>query len=129
YVSPSPLFSYVSATSSLLSDHSPLSFLSFAATLLPLHSFPTRRSSDLGIKYSIATIPPLLMGSVRFLVAGGILYAVAARTTDAGSDRLGPRQWLAAFVIGAALLVGGNGGVILAEQYVPTGVVAVLVAA
>jgi len=85
-------------------------------------------STYLGIKYSIATIPPLLMGSVRFLVAGGILYAVAARTTDAGSDRLGPRQWLAAFVIGAALLVGGNGGVILAEQYVPTGVVALLVA-
>ena len=80
-------------------------------------------STYLGIKYSIATIPPLLMGSVRFLVAGGILYAVAARTTDAGSDRLGPRQWLAAFVIGAALLVGGNGGVILAEQYAPTGVI------
>ena len=85
-------------------------------------------STYLGIKYSIATIPPLLMGSVRFLVAGGILYAIAARTGDAGNDRLGARQWLAALVIGAALLVGGNGGVILAEQYVPTGVVALLVA-
>ena len=85
-------------------------------------------STYLGIKYSIATIPPLLMGSVRFLVAGAILYAVAARTGDTGNDRLGGRQWLAAFVIGAALLVGGNGGVILAEQYVPTGVAALLVA-
>src|SRR5207302_8481345 len=70
-------------------------------------------STYLGIKYSIATIPPLLMGSVRFLVACGILYAVAARTTDAGSDRLGPRQRLAAFVMGATLLVGGHGRVIL----------------
>jgi drug/metabolite transporter (DMT)-like permease len=41
---------------------------------------------------------------------------------------VGSRQWIAALVIGGALLVGGNGGVILAEQYVPTGVVALLVA-
>jgi drug/metabolite transporter (DMT)-like permease len=85
-------------------------------------------STYLGIKYAIATIPPLLMGSVRFLVAGGILYALALRTGDARGDRLGARQWLAALVIGAALLVGGNGGVILAEQYVPSGVAALLVA-
>jgi drug/metabolite transporter (DMT)-like permease len=85
-------------------------------------------STYLGIKYSIATIPPLLMGSVRFLVAGIILYAIASRTGDGRSDRLGARQWLTALAIGALLLVGGNGGVILAEQYVPTGVVALLVA-
>jgi len=85
-------------------------------------------STYLGIKFSIATIPPLLMGSVRFLIAGIVLYAIAVRSGDARGDRLGARQWLAALVIGAALLVGGNGGVILAEQYVPTGVVALLVA-
>ncbi len=85
-------------------------------------------STYLGIKYAIDTIPPLLMGSVRFLVAGGVLYALAIRTGDARGDRVGSRQWIAALVIGGALLVGGNGGVILAEQYVPTGVVALLVA-
>ena len=85
-------------------------------------------STYLGIKFSIATIPPLLMGSVRFLVAGAILYVIGIRAGDVRGDRLGPRQWLAALVIGSALLVGGNGGVILAEQYVPTGVVALLVA-
>jgi len=85
-------------------------------------------STYLGIKFSIATIPPLLMGSVRFLVAGAILYVIGIRAGDVRGDRLGARQWLAALVIGSALLVGGNGGVILAEQYVPTGVVALLVA-
>jgi drug/metabolite transporter (DMT)-like permease len=85
-------------------------------------------STYLGIKYAIDTIPPLLMGSVRFLVAGGVLYALAIRTGDTRGDRVGSRQWIAALVIGGLMLVGGNGGVILAEQYVPTGVVALLVA-
>lgn len=85
-------------------------------------------STYLGIKYAIDTIPPLLMGSLRFLVAGGVLYLLAIRTGASTRDRIGARQWLAALVIGGALLVGGNGGVILAEQYAPTGVVALLVA-
>jgi drug/metabolite transporter (DMT)-like permease len=85
-------------------------------------------STYLGIKYAIDTIPPLLMGSLRFLVAGGVLYVLAQRTGDRRGDRVGARQWLAALLIGGLLLVGGNGGVILAEQYAPTGVVALLVA-
>src|SRR6266853_2509574 len=85
-------------------------------------------STYLGIKYAIDTIPPILMGSVRFLVAGGVLYLLAIRTGDTRGDRVGARQWMAALLIGGALLVGGNGGVILAEQYAPTGVVALLVA-
>ena len=85
-------------------------------------------STYLGIKYAIATIPPLLMGSFRFLAAGGVLYLLAIRQGDSAGDRPGSRQWLAALAIGGALLVGGNGGVILAEQYVPTGVVALFVA-
>src|SRR5216110_1983529 len=84
-------------------------------------------STYLGIKFAIDTIPPLLMGSLRFLVAGGVLYALAARGGGASRDRLGATQWGAALLIGAALLLGGNGGVILAEQYAPTGVVPLLV--
>jgi drug/metabolite transporter (DMT)-like permease len=85
-------------------------------------------STYLGIKYAIDTIPPFLMGSLRFLVAGGVLYLLAVRAGDTRGDRVGARQWMAALLIGGALLVGGNGGVILAEQYAPTGVVALLVA-
>src|SRR3989454_6408805 len=82
----------------------------------------------LGIRFASDPIPPLLMGSLRFLVAGGVLYVVAARSGGVARDRVGATQWLAALLIGAALLLGGNGGVILAEQYAPTGVVALLVA-
>ena len=85
-------------------------------------------STYLGIKYAIATMPPLLMGSLRFLAAGGVLYLLAIRQGDTTKDRPGSKQWLAALAMGGAMLVGGNGGVILAEQYVPTGVVALFVA-
>ncbi len=85
-------------------------------------------STYLGIKFAIATIPPLLMGSFRFLAAGAVLYLLAIRRGDTVGDRPATGQWLAALAIAGALLVGGNGGVILAEQYVPTGVVALFVA-
>jgi drug/metabolite transporter (DMT)-like permease len=85
-------------------------------------------STYLGIKYAIATMPPLLMGSLRFLAAGGVLYLLAIRQGDTAKDQPRTRQWLAALAIGGAMLVGGNGGVILAEQYVPIGVVALFVA-
>src|SRR5437870_3342838 len=85
-------------------------------------------STYLGIKDPIETIPPLMMGSLRFIAAGGVLYLLAIRTGDRRRDPIGGRQWMAALLIGGALLVGGNGGVILAEQYAPTGVVALLVA-
>jgi drug/metabolite transporter (DMT)-like permease len=85
-------------------------------------------STYLGIKFSLDTIPPFLMGSTRFLVAGAVLYVIAIRTGDTRGDRVGSGQWMAALLIGGAMLLGGNGGVILAEQYAPTGVVALLVA-
>jgi drug/metabolite transporter (DMT)-like permease len=85
-------------------------------------------STYLGIKFSIETIPPYLMGSLRFLVAGGVLFLIASRTGERANGQLGWPQWRATLFIGAALLLGGNGGVILAEQYVPTGIVALLVA-
>lgn len=85
-------------------------------------------STYLGIKFSIETIPPLFMGGIRFLVAGAVLFALAARRGDTKGDRLGLPQWRATLLMGAALLAGGNGGVILAEQYIPTGVAALLVA-
>src|SRR5438552_8709848 len=68
------------------------------------------------------------MGSLRFLVAGGVLYALAARGGGVARDRLGASQWGADVLHGAALLIVANGGVILEEQYAPTGVVALLVA-
>ncbi len=85
-------------------------------------------STYLAIRVAIDTLPPLLMASVRFLIAGAILYAVSIRRGDWQHDRPGIRQWRAAIIIGAALLLGGNGGVVWAERTVASGIVALLVA-
>lgn len=83
-------------------------------------------STYLAIRFAIESIPPLLMAGVRFLVAGGILYAwVRAR----GFPRPTRRQWRDAAVVAALMLVGGNGAVVIAEQWVPSGLAALLVAA
>jgi drug/metabolite transporter (DMT)-like permease len=82
-------------------------------------------STYLAILFAIDTLPPFLMASVRFAVAGGLLYVWmrlvrhAARPTRA--------QWRATGVIGVLLLLGGNGLVVWAETRVPSGVTALLV--
>src|SRR5438874_2307703 len=50
-------------------------------------------STYLGIKFAIDTIPPLLMGSLRFLVAGGVLDALAARGIGAALALAAPICW------------------------------------
>jgi drug/metabolite transporter (DMT)-like permease len=82
----------------------------------------------LAIRVAIETLPPLLMASVRFLVAGALLYVWAVRRGDREGDRPTARQWRAAAIIGVALLLGGNGFVVLAEQRVASGIAALLVA-
>lgn len=82
-------------------------------------------STYLAILFAIRTIPPLLMAGTRFLCAGAILY-LAARLSGASRSR--PIEWRTALIVGACLLLGGNGGVTLAEQYVPSGLAALLVA-
>lgn len=82
-------------------------------------------STYLAILFAIRTIPPLSMAGARFLIAGAILY-VGARL--AGAARSSLVEWRSAAIIGACLLLGGNGGVTLAEQYVPSGLAALMVA-
>jgi drug/metabolite transporter (DMT)-like permease len=85
-------------------------------------------STYLAIAVAIRTLPPFLMASVRFVFAGALLYAWAIRRGDRRGDRPTGRQWVAAFVVGGLLLVGGNGGVVWSEQYVPSSIVALIVA-
>ena len=68
-------------------------------------------STYLAIRVTDRTMPPFLMSSVRFFIAGGILYALVAR----GRPRPTLREWGAAAIVGAALLLVGNGGVAWAE--------------
>lgn len=83
-------------------------------------------STYLAIRFAIETMPPLLMAAARFLVAGALLYAWGRAR---GAPRPTARQWRGAAVVGAFLLVGGNGAVVVAEQWIPSGLAALLVAA
>lgn len=80
-------------------------------------------STYLAIKIAIDTMPALMMGSVRFLIAGTGLYCFLL-----AKEQVKPtfKQWCAAAVIGFMLLTVGNGCVILAEKSIPTGMASLL---
>jgi drug/metabolite transporter (DMT)-like permease len=82
----------------------------------------------LAIRVTNQTLPPLLAASLRFLIAGALLYAWSVRRGDRVDDRPGPRQWRAAAIVGVLLLFGGNGGVVWAERTIPSGIAALLIA-
>src|SRR5919108_3893859 len=85
-------------------------------------------STYLAIRVMVETVPPLLGAGVRFVAAAAIL-AVGLVTLD-GRQRLrvGGREALAAAVVGTLILVGGIGLLTLAEQHVPSGLAALLIA-
>ena len=85
-------------------------------------------STYLAIRVMVEDIPPLLGAGVRFLIAGAIMYAwlvwrrpPSARATTGG-------QLLGAAIVGVLLMFGGNGLVTVAEQEVPSGLAALLIA-
>ena len=81
-------------------------------------------STYLAIRYAVETMPPFVMGGTRFLISGLLLY-VWSRAR--GARRPTRRHWRNATIAGAFLLLGGNGGVVWAEQTVPSGLTALLV--
>lgn len=82
-------------------------------------------STFLAILYAIETMPPFLMAAVRFLFAGTLLLAF---TLPRAKRRPTRAEWQSAAIIGTLLLLGGNGAVVWAEQIVPSGIAALLVA-
>lgn len=82
-------------------------------------------STYLGIRLAIETIPPFLMAGARYFSAGVIMYALA-RLQGARSGGL--REWRTSAIVGACLVLGGNGGVTIAEKYIDSGLAAVMVA-
>lgn len=82
-------------------------------------------STYLAIKLAVATLPPLLMAGSRFVLPGLALYAFLRLR---GAARPSPRQWGLAALTGALLLLGGNGLVTWAQQTVPSGRAALIVA-
>ncbi len=81
-------------------------------------------STYLAIRYAIETAPPFLMAGVRFGLAGLLLSAWSRLRGMAWPTRM---QWRTAAIVGNLLLLGGNGGVVWAEQRVPSSIAALVV--
>jgi drug/metabolite transporter (DMT)-like permease len=79
----------------------------------------------LAIRISLETIPPLLMAAMRWITAGGLLTLLLALRGETLPAR---REWPSLAILGILLLGFGNGAVVWAEQTVPSGLTAVLVA-
>ncbi|MBI1810535.1 MAG: drug/metabolite exporter YedA [Nitrospirae bacterium] len=82
-------------------------------------------STYLGIRIALEGFPPFLMAGVRFLVTGSGLYLFLRIRGTPNPDR---SQWIGATIVGGLLLLGGNGGVVFAEQWVASGLAALGVA-
>src|SRR5580693_4230903 len=103
-------------------------------------------STYLAIRVADRSIPPFAMAAARYLTAGAVLYLVtwlagrrrraaaqaAARAAIPGPAGRAPSsrlaQWGEMAVVGTMLLAFGNGGVSYAEQTLPSGLAALLVA-
>ena len=79
----------------------------------------------LGIRVTLETMPPGLMSALRWLIAGSLLATYLAIKGEPLPSR---ERWPGIALMGFLLLVVGNGGVAYAEQWVPSGLAAVLVA-
>lgn len=82
-------------------------------------------STYLGIRMAVQTLPPFAMASMRFAVAGLVLAAFLRLTR--GPLGITRRQLLDNTLVGACLLLGGNGLVSWAEQYLPSGITALII--
>jgi drug/metabolite transporter (DMT)-like permease len=79
----------------------------------------------LAIRIALETIPPGLLGGIRFTIAGlALLFFVKLR----GHRLPAPGDWPMQALIGVLMLGMGNGFIVVAEQWIPSGIAAVSVA-
>jgi drug/metabolite transporter (DMT)-like permease len=82
-------------------------------------------STFLAIRVGVREVPPFLLAALRFLVAGLVLYGwMIARRERSPSGR----QWISAFLLALLIFVGDYGLLFWAEQRVPSGIAAVMMA-
>jgi drug/metabolite transporter (DMT)-like permease len=82
-------------------------------------------STFLAIRVGVREVPPFLLAAMRFLLAGGALYAwMRAKGTSVPSAR----EWLSASILAVLIFVLDYGLLFWAEQRVPSGVAAVMMA-
>ena len=79
----------------------------------------------LAMKVAIETIPPFLMGGLRFFTAGALVYLWEWRK---GTQHPVKSQWLSAAMVSTLLLVLSMGGLVWAQQFIPTSIAAIIFA-
>ncbi|MEM9157725.1 MAG: EamA family transporter [Verrucomicrobiota bacterium] len=82
-------------------------------------------STYLGIKVAIETMPPFLMATARFLLAGMVLYGLARAR---GATKPTGSQWLHSTIVGGLMIAGGNGVVTFAETWIDSSMAALIIA-
>lgn len=85
-------------------------------------------STYLGIRVAVETIPPYLMTGVRYITAGGLLFALQWFTAKEKPALPRGRDWIAIVVTAVLLLAIGNGLLCVAEEKVEAGTSALLLA-
>lgn len=85
-------------------------------------------STYLAIRVVVETMPPLLSAGVRHVSASLIIIAILVMRSGPTALRIDRRAWLGAGFVGLALLLGGNGLVVLGERDVPSALTALIVA-
>ncbi len=81
-------------------------------------------STYLAIRYAVETIPPLFVASFRHLIAGALLFGWCWHR----GLRPVRQQWLASVVLGVLFFLIGHGTLHWAQQTLPSGMAAILVA-
>lgn len=82
-------------------------------------------STFLAIRVGVREVPPFLLAAIRFLIAGLLIYGwMVAR----GERSPGARQWTSAFLLAILIFVMDYGLLFWAEQSVPSGIAAVMLA-
>ncbi len=82
-------------------------------------------STYTAIRLAIDTLPPLLMSGTRFVVAGALLYGILRWR---GLEPPTRENWRAATILGLFFFLGGNGALVWAQQRVPSGLAALMLA-
>jgi drug/metabolite transporter (DMT)-like permease len=80
-------------------------------------------STYLAVKMAIETMPALVMGGVRFIIAGLLMFSWLRWRGVAVPTR---KEWISCAAIGALLIMGGNAGTMLGVKYIPSGVAALV---
>jgi len=82
-------------------------------------------STYLAMRIALVGFPPLLMAGLRFVSAGAALF-IGLRLK--GVARPTASQWIRCAAVGVLMLTLGNGGVAIAEQWVASGLAAIMIA-